>query len=716
MILFKSDWKKYPTASLHLETKNDSFIKYAKKLKIMGVKNYAFPLALINSLLRNIDPHSPNLTREEKAMIIEETKINPWYYFREISRIPAKAGVDSNPFLANRGNIALFWNFFNHVTTLLIQPRQTGKSVSTYTLHAGILNVWASNSTITLLTKDDTLRTEAVLAVKDIMSELPSYIQLRTKKDKNNSTEISIDLLGNKYKTAVGQASEKAALNVFRGTTTPVRHIDEFGYVKNIHITLSPYLAAGGAANEEAKANGNPYGTIFTTTPAYRNSKEGEFAYAKYSKGLRWSEFFYDLESEEALHKMVDNNSQSGIMIIEMNHRQLGKTDDWLRQRIKDAQSEGEDVEADYLNIWPLGSGASPIDKDLIETLNKSKRDPDYVQVSKNGYVINWYAPMEEVEGVFLNKPMIVAVDPSEAFGSDEIGFAIRDINTGATLGTGVFNETNTIEFSSFLADFLLKYRRSIMLIERKSSGMSMIDNIILLLLENNQDPFKRLFNWVVQEYDSNPNRFKEIEIDMKRRDGRVYTKYRDLFGYATSGTGKASREKIYGENIMSALKYTGSVAYDRTIIQQISDLKIKNGRLDHDSNKHDDLAISWLLGYWFLTNVKNSEFYGINPYNVLSNVTDNDPSIKKSLEEEAKLKEQQAMRNKIDEMLVELKETRDDVKSIFLINKIRQLDKRIDKNIIKSLNTESMIKAIQDMKLNKNKYNRSIGNIRVAA
>jgi len=713
MILFESDWKKYPTASLHLETKNDSFIKYAKKLKLTGVKNYGFALSIINPLIKHLDPHSPDLTREEKAMIIEEAKINPWYYFREISRLPAKAGVNSNPFLANRGNIALFWNFFNHVTTLLIQPRQTGKSVSTYSLHAGILNIWASNSTVTLLTKDDTLRTEAVIAVKDIMSELPEYLQLKTKKDKNNSTEITIELLGNKYKTAVGQASEKAALNVFRGTTTPVRHIDEFGYVKNIHVTLSPYLAAGGAANEEARANGNPYGTIFTTTPAYRNSKEGEFAYAKYSKGLRWSEFFYDLPNEEAVHKMIDNNSKSGIMVIEMNHRQLGKTDDWLRKRIKDAQSEGEDVEADYLNIWPLGSGASPIDKDLIELLNKSKKDPEYIQISKNGYVINWYDTLENVENRLINEPMIVTVDPSEAFGSDEIGFAIRDINTGATLGTGVFNETNTIEFSQFLAEFLIKYRRSVMLIERKSTGISMIDNIILLLLEKNIDPFKRLFNWVVQEYDSNPNRFNEINLEMRRRDSRVYTKYRDLFGYATSGSGKASREKIYGENIMSALKYTGCVAYDKTIIQQISDLKIKNNRLDHDSNKHDDLAISWLLGYWFLTNVKNSEFYDISPYNILSNVTDNDPAIEKSIEDENRLREQHALRNKIDELLNILKESVDNVTSIYLISKIRQLDKRIDKKIIKSLNTESMIKSIQDMKMNKNRVKRNIKSIR---
>jgi len=700
MILFKKDWDKYPTATLHLETRNRSFVNYAKKLKMTGVKNYQFCLAIVNPLLKDLDPHDPNLTLEEKMMVVEEVKLNPWYYFREVAKIPAKAGTEPNQFEANRGNIALYWNFFNHITTLLIQPRQTGKSVATYVLHAGILNIWASNSTVTLITKDDTLRTEAVVAIKDIASELPPYLRLRTKRDKNNSTEITVDLLGNKYRTAVGQASEKAALNVFRGTTTPVRHIDEFGYVKNIHITLSPYLAAGGAANEEAERTGNPYGTIFTTTPAYRNSKEGMFTYEKYAKGLAWSEFFFDLHNLDELNDTLDKNSKSGIMIIEMNHRQLGKTDDWLRKRIKDAQSEGDDVEADYLNIWPLGSGASPIDKNLIEKLTSSKREPDYAQISDSGYVISWYDSLENVEGSYRNKPMIVTVDPSEAFGSDEIGFAIRDIKTGETLGTGVFNNTNTIEFSRFLFEFLMKYKKSVMLIERKSTGMSMLDNIILLLLEAGEDPFKRLFNWVVQEYDTHVNRFSEIDVPLAKRNPSVYTKFRDTFGYATSGSGKASREKIYGDNVMSALKYTGSVAKDKTIIEQISSLKIKNNRLDHDSGKHDDLAVAWLLGYWFLTNVKNSEFYGLNPYDILTDVTNNDPSVQRTMEDEAKVQEQQAVRNKIEELLEDLKETNDDIVTLFLVKKIRLLDKRLDRKLITSLNTESMIRSIQDMKL----------------
>ena len=77
MILFLEDWKKYAEAIVHLETKNDSFIRFAGLLKYMGVKNYAFCLALMDPTLKDIDPFSPDLTVKQIAAIARECKRNP---------------------------------------------------------------------------------------------------------------------------------------------------------------------------------------------------------------------------------------------------------------------------------------------------------------------------------------------------------------------------------------------------------------------------------------------------------------------------------------------------------------------------------------------------------------------------------------------------------------------------------------------------------------
>jgi len=702
MILFAKDWAKYPTAIVHIQTKNRSFVEYAAKLKRMGIKNHAFPLALINPLLKDVDPHDEeNLTLEEKSMILEEIKINPWYYFREIVRIPAKASVNANPLQANRGNIALYWSFFNHITTLLIQPRQTGKSVSTYSLHAGILSFWAHNSDITLLTKDDTLRSAAVEAVKEIIGEFPSYLKLRTRKDKNNSMEITIDLMGNKYLTAVGQASAKSALNIARGLTTPIRHIDEFGFVRNVHVTLPAMLAAGGAANDEAKASGNPYGTIFTTTAAFRTSKEGEFAYRVYKEGIPWTEKLFDCKDEEDLWNVLKKQTKgrSTVLILEFNHRQLGKTDEWLLEKMADAMSEGENAEADYLNQWPLGSGSSPLDKNLIKKLTESKVEPLFTEISTSGYILRWYVDENTVNNVLTNDNIVIGLDTSDAIGNDYIGLAIRDVKTGATLATGEFNETNTILFSRFIFDLLIRFKKSVLIIERRSTGTSIIDNLILLLLEQNIDPFKRLFNWVVQEADLKHKRFQEINTSMSRRSMDVYTKYRKEFGYATSGSGRSARDKIYGENLINALKYTGAVAKDNSLINQISSLKTRNGRIDHDIDENDDLTIAWLLTYWFLTNVKHAEFYDIPINSVLTDVSMNDVGIAEDLEQRRHLEEQKKIKEEIDSLIEKLKKTDNLIDVIYLTNRVKYLNNRLDSEISSALNIETMIHELKTLK-----------------
>lgn len=248
MILFKDDWYKDENrgAIVDITTKNKTFLRYAQLLKTMGVENNAFALTLLNPELQGIDPYDPELSREQQLMIAVECKLNPWYYFREVVRVPATGSPDNVPLRANRANISLYWLFFNHVTTILIQPRQTGKSVSTDCLMSNLLCVGAVNTHANLLTKDDMLRTANVRRLKEIITGLPDYINLRNKSDTNNLEKITVNALGNVYTTSVPRASIKDALNLGRGLTTAVNHIDEGPYVNNLSYTISSMFSASG--------------------------------------------------------------------------------------------------------------------------------------------------------------------------------------------------------------------------------------------------------------------------------------------------------------------------------------------------------------------------------------------------------------------------------------------------------------------------------------
>lgn len=700
MILFLEDWDKYPTAKPDFETNNKSFLEYAKLLNAMGIKNHTFCLALIDQELKGVNPHDPNLKPITMARIAIESKSNPWYFFREVLRVPPSGGPDPVPLQANRGNISLYWLFFNHVTTMLIQPRQTGKSLSTDGLMVMLMNVSATYTDIHLLTKDDGLRVKNIARIKELMNRLPAFFKIKDKTDSNNTEKITINKLGNVYKTAVAQASEKAAQNVGRGETIMVNHVDEIAFVKNIKYSLPVLLAASTAARDNAKRNNAPYGNLFTTTPGYLNSESGRFAYKIYKDCCKWSEEFFDCKNEEELCETIIKNSPAKKLqvILEFNHRQLGKTDEWLTQAINVAMSEGEDVGADFLNLWAEGSEASPIPKEILKTIQDSAFGLDpYVSISSYGYQTRWYVPKHEVMLNCPTRKLIMGLDTSDAIGNDDIAMVIRDASTGEVVAAGNYNETNLIVFSEWLVEWLTTYDNLILVPERKSSAIAIIDNLIKLLPLKGIDPFKRIFNWVVNDAADNKTYYDEvINVPFNRRNEEVYVKYRKQFGFATAGgSGRQSRDALYGVAFLGATKYTGNTCKDKILITQLSSLVRKNGRIDHREGEHDDSVIGWLLSYWFLTEAKNKAFYGLSNQMILAEVLAKMLTNETGMVDPYEQQKQLRLQRQVGELMEQLKFEKNPIKISLIISRIRHVSNEISTEKRQSLNIEALIENI---------------------
>lgn len=110
-------------------TANKSFLKVAKELKILGVKNWYFMLEICDPSLVNIDPFLSDskgrtlLSEDQVMRIMTELYRNPWYYLREISRIPDPGGT-AVMYKANRGNIAQAWCMIHGIDSWLCLPRR----------------------------------------------------------------------------------------------------------------------------------------------------------------------------------------------------------------------------------------------------------------------------------------------------------------------------------------------------------------------------------------------------------------------------------------------------------------------------------------------------------------------------------------------------------------------------------------------------------------
>ena len=698
------DWLRYPSAKPNYDTKNESYLKLAGTYYAMGIKNYAFMLALHDQSLKDVDPFSPFLTELEMVKIAIECKINPWYYFREIAKVPARSGSDAVPLLANRGNIALYWCFFNHVMTYLVQIRQTGKSISTDVLDSYLLNIRCRGTTINLLTKDDALRSENIQRLKDIIDEMPFYLKQRSKKDLDNTELINISSLGNWYKAHLPQKAKKFALNTGRGMSSPIFRVDEGPFQANIEISLPAALAAGVAMRNKARANNEPYGTTLTTTAGKKDDPDGRYFYQQICAAAEWTEKFFDAKDATELEVMIRAVSRGlkekmrvGDEVIRgefavnitMNHRQLGYDDAWLLTALEETKSVGDAADRDFFNRWTSGSLSSPLSIQQMEIIRGSQKEPLYVEDCKIGSFrvpCRWYIPKDSIEMYMAKNSSILSADTSDGAGGDDISLSLTDVKSGMLIASFNVNQVNLLAFSEWVCErWIIQCPNVTLIPERRSSAIALIDHLLLILPDRGIDPFKRIFNRIVNDPDENKTAYEEIKLPLSRRPHDIYVRYKKAFGWATSGGGMTSRSDLYSTTLISAARNCGHMVNDKTTIDQILSLETRNGRVDHAPGEHDDAVIGWLLGHWMLTKAKNLLHYGIQVTDILSRNRGGSENGGVLTKEQ---RDQIFYRDKIKDLLGKLEQEQNEIISMKIENELRFYNSKliIEENEVLSL------------------------------
>lgn len=664
-ILHLRDWERYKSAIVDYDTKNKSFLDMAEKYYKYGIKNCLWPLALIQPELKGIDPYREDLPLEIMVKIREEIRINPWYYYREIFQFQG-AGGKVEYFRANRGILSMYWSFYNHVDYGLIMIRQTGKTFGTGALVNKITYIGGYKNRISLFTKDDALRKETLEGIRGIRNNLPQYLIPKHPNDKDNQSELYCASTQTHYRTAVPQANEIGARKLGRGFSTEVNHFDEGPFSKFIHVTIPAALPAQGQVRRQAIEAGSYAGNIFTTTAGDLGEEEAQYIYNMLYEGFAWTDTLYDVGSREALTKFIDDNCIGDNTLIRgiFNHNQLGYSDEWLYDKIRRSMSRGDDANRDYFNMWTMGSSTSPIPPALAAKIKTSEKDSVYDEIL-DGFLIRWFKPKKEIDEFFANGGFAIAgLDTSDSIGKDACTLKISDIKTFELLGSAVHNETNSLRYIDFITKFMIKYN-NIILNPEKNRGQTLIDALLLALPKFGMDPFKRIFNRVVDEAHQN-KKFAEI-LNTKSRDRGLYfyEPYRAYFGFNTTAS---SREALYGNDVfMEAIKIRATGIYSKTLIDELLGLKTKNGRIDHGNGKHDDTVVAWLLSFWFLRFAKNIEYYGIKATDILSSVIRHSDVVEKpkTINDEILDEEQVLLKEKIKN----LAERMDGVKDTILLS-----------------------------------------------
>ena len=623
-ILFAEDWARFPTARPHFKTRNRSALQFASKLKQLGVTNHLFFLALIDQDLQDVDPYSETLTERQKIKIMDECRINPWYYFRECSRLPMKGSAELKEYRFNRQVVGVLWCFLNHIDVTCIQIRQTGKSLFLRNLDCWLTNCAMQNTLINHVSKDAKLCAEYLSDTKDQMRAMPEAIRALRKTDAANSEQIVVGLTNCKLLGQVPQPSEAGAWKLGRGFTTPIVKWDEGPFSANFHISMPVITASMGAASKDAEMAGVPYGMILTTTAGSLKTDEGLFFYNEYVKRVaRWTEKYYDCKNNQELVERVRANcSGEGLIthiLLEFNHRQLGLTDEELFEMVSRARTKGVAANMDYFNIWDVtGTDLSVFDEETALRIAKGKKEPEEVQALSN-YHLYWHLPSQRIDSYMATNKVIIGLDASEAIGKDNICVYGLDAKTGKCIFTLMVNLSNILTFGKVLANFMIKYSNTIIIPENRSAGATIIDILIEHFVAEGINPFQRIFNWYVNDYDTLKDDLKaSIRKSRSEFNCAFYDRYREKFGYKTAGSGRQAREILYGEVFNYAIEHLIDTIQDPILIDQLMGLRKKNNRIDHSSTGHDDMVVAWLLTVFMLTKTKNLKFYGLDPYSIL--------------------------------------------------------------------------------------------------
>lgn len=268
---FIYDWK----------TSNRSFIELHKDLKRLGIKNNKFFMRLYDTDLVGVDPYSKILSLEMQLKIFLECVINPWYFLREVARIP----VDGKPiepgggtqYRIDRNNLATWYLFLNGIDHYASKPRQCGKTQDAllklnYAYHFG-----SRSATILFFNKDAPLAKENLARLKDQRDMLPTYMQMKiaftddgkVDKEIDNITTMKNPVTRNQIKVMPRATSRDNAMRIGRGFTASLALFDEFDFTNyNIDI-IDASVFAYSTASQNARENGSLYGRIFSSTPDY---------------------------------------------------------------------------------------------------------------------------------------------------------------------------------------------------------------------------------------------------------------------------------------------------------------------------------------------------------------------------------------------------------------------------------------------------------------
>lgn len=563
-----------------MSTTNKSFLEIHRYLQDSGIQNNKFMLALLDPDLARIDPHDPMISPLMKQKVLRECLYNPWYFFREVIRIPDSGQNTGVKFQLHRGNLALLFCLMLNLNTFLEQPRQTGKTIGGLCWYLYLFNFGTANSEMSFLNKKFEDSKLNLQRIKDIRSLLPSYLKMDEAyaadgsrlKGRNNVETMQHIINGNHIRTVPSARSKVAAASLMRGRTTPIIYIDEYAFIpynETIYTNMAP--AFNTAANN-AKRNNRPYGMLITTTPGMLTTEEGVEAFQLKESATVFSERWYDL-SQQQIMDIVNSNTNSNFVYIKYTYQQLGKSEEWFKDLCILMKKDWDSIRREVLLEWANSSENSPFKPEDLDTIKGLLRQPINTILLLNKFEFRIY------EKVNLRYPPLIGVDVSGGFKRDSSAITVVDSYSTRVTAELNCNFISTKELALVLHSIVSQWMPNAVVNIERNGGFG--SSVITMLLHTS---IKKNLFFTIKD--------KVIE---ERFNGATMSKHTQKTKVYGSDSTKSEREELM-EILRERVEYHKDKIISPIIYQELCGLEVKkNGKIEHSTNTHDDQIFSWL-------------------------------------------------------------------------------------------------------------------------
>lgn len=590
-----------------LGCRNKSFLQVAQDLRTLGIKKWYFLLEINDLSLLNVDPHAcdkngyTTLSQDQVSRVMTEIARNPWYYLREVSRIPDQGGT-SVPYKANRGNIAQAWCIYHGLDSWLNLPRQKGKTQSALAMQTWMYDYGTSNSEFIFINKDGDNSKKNLRRMRDQIELLPEYMRFDSYIEEdgtrvratNNATKISNPITGNSVITRSKATSYDMALSLARGLTAPVLHFDEPEFTQHIKTIVANSYSTYEQAASNAKRNGAMYARIFTCTPGDLDTRPGMEAQEILDKTAKWTERLYDMTDDEIEDFFVAQGRDCNrILYIEYQYYQIGETKEWL-DRMAAAIGDPLVVRRELLLQRLHGSSLSPFPQEDIEYIVETERKPIDELWIMDYYKFDIYTKLDS------RIPYLVGVDCSTGTDGDNNSITIIHPYTLEPVAEFECSYIGETKYEALLRE-LVKYHipKAVLCIERNSVGDGIIDHLL------NSDISGNIY------FDKNKDLMEE-KMKQNETVESMLKKQAQTKTFYGVWTGQSSREDMMSILARHVNEYKEKFV-THNVIRDLSRLIRKpNGKIEAGEGFHDDSIMSYLIALYVYYHGNNLIAFGI--------------------------------------------------------------------------------------------------------